>query len=142
MGIAKEFREFALKGNVLDLAVAVVIGAAFGAIVQALVSDILMPSIGLLTGGQNFSDLKYVLSPAEGDKPEAAILYGHFIQTIVDFVIIAWAIFMVIRTFNKLKSRRKKETEAPPAAPPPPTPSEELLAEIRDLLRAQQQARR
>ncbi|GAA4304256.1 large-conductance mechanosensitive channel protein MscL [Compostibacter hankyongensis] len=137
MSLLKEFKEFAMKGNVVDLAVAVVIGAAFGKIVTSLVNDIIMPLVGLLTGGMNFSDKKVILSQAVTDaagkviKPENAITYGVFIQSVIDFLIVAFAIFMAIKAMNSLK--RKKE-EAP-AAPPAPTATEALLTEIRDLLR-------
>jgi len=127
----KEFKEFALKGNVIDLAVAVIIGGAFGKIVSSLVNDILMPLLGVFTGGINFSDLKYVVAPANGDIAEVAILYGSFTQSIVDFVVIAFSIFLFIRF---LASREKKE----PKAPEPAAPSKEvvLLEEIRDLLKS------
>ncbi len=123
----KEFKKFAFKGKVIELAVAVVIGAAFGKIVTSFVNDIIMPILGVIIGGINFSNLKIVLAPASGDVAEVAILYGSFIQTIVDFLIIAVSIFLVIRLFNKFK---KKEEEAP-------APSSEavLLEEIRDLLK-------
>ena len=127
----KEFKKFAFKGNVIELAVAVVIGAAFGKIVTSFVNDIIMPILGVIIGGINFSNLKIVLAPASGDIAEVAILYGSFIQTIVDFLIIAVSIFLVIRLFNKFK---KKEEEAP-AAPPAPSSEAVLLEEIRDLLK-------
>lgn len=135
----KEFKEFAMRGNVVDMAVGVVIGGAFGKIVTSLVNDIIMPPIGKLVGGVNFSDLKVVLNEAimesgEVVQPEAAIYYGQFIQTIIDFIIIAFAIFMVIRGMNKLK---RKEEEAP-AAPAPKPEDVVLLEEIRDLLKKQQ----
>lgn len=136
----KEFKEFAMRGNVVDMAVGVVIGGAFGKIVTSLVNDIIMPPIGKLVGGMNFSELKVVLNEAivessgEVIQPEAAIYYGQFIQTVIDFIIIAFAIFMVIKGMNKLK--RKKE-EAP-AAPAPKPEDVVLLEEIRDLLRKQQ----
>ena len=128
----KEFKEFALKGNVIDLAVAVVIGAAFGKIITSLVNDIIMPAIGTIMGGVSFLDLKYVITPASGDIAEVAIRYGAFIQSMVDFLIIAFSIFLVIKLIT---SRKKKEAEAEPAAP---TPSNEelILGEIRDLLKA------
>jgi large conductance mechanosensitive channel len=120
----KEFRDFALRGNVLDLAIAVVIGAAFGAIITSLVNDIIMPIIGALLGGFDFS----TLSVQVGD---AVIAYGKFIMAIVNFLIIAFALFLIVRAVNKM---RKKE-EAAPAAPPEPTVQEKLLGEIRDLLK-------
>lgn len=137
----KEFKEFAFKGNVLDLAVAVVMGGAFGKIVTSLVNDIIMPIVGFFTAGTDYSSLKYVMSPAvmEGDKvitPEAAILYGSFIKNIVDFLIIAFSIFIAIKLINKAN---KKKVEAPSPAPEPaPVPEDvKLLEEIRDLLKAQ-----
>ena len=126
-----EFKEFALKGNVIDLAVGVIIGVAFGKIVSSLVNDILMPVIGVILGGVSFTDLKYVITPASGDIAEVAILYGSFIQAIVDFLIIAFSIFLFIKL---LSSRKKKEAEVPPA-PPAPAPEVVLLEEICDLLK-------
>ncbi|NLO22492.1 MAG: large-conductance mechanosensitive channel protein MscL [Syntrophomonadaceae bacterium] len=128
----KEFKEFALKGNVMDLAVAVIIGGAFGKIVSSLVNDILMPAIGVLMGGISFQDLKYVITPASGDIAEVAILYGAFIQSVVDFVIVAFSIFLFIKL---LSSRKKQEAEAP-AAPPEPSQEVVLLEEIRDLMKS------
>lgn len=126
----EEFKKFAFRGNVIDLAVAVVIGGAFGKIVSALVEDILMPLIGILVGGISFENLKLVISPAEGEMAEVALRYGTFIQSTVDFFIIAFSIFLVI----KLITRRKKEQEPEPA--PVPEPQVILLEEIRDLLKA------
>ena len=125
----KEFKEFALKGNVIDLAVAVIIGGAFGKIISSLVNDVLMPAIGILMGGISFTDLKYVITPAVGDIPESAILYGSFIQSIVDFLIIAFSIFL----FVKLLNSRKKKEEAVPAAP---SSEVVLLQEIRDIIKS------
>ena len=125
----KEFKEFALKGNVIDLAVAVIIGGAFGKIISSLVNDVLMPAIGILMGGISFTDLKYVITPAVGDIPESAILYGSFIQSIVDFLIIAFSVFL----FVKLLNARKKKEEAAPAAP---SGEVVLLEEIRDILKS------
>ncbi|MFY9174161.1 MAG: large-conductance mechanosensitive channel protein MscL [Peptococcia bacterium] len=130
----KEFKEFAIKGNVIDLAIGVIIGGAFGKIVSSLVNDILMPVIGVILSGINIADLKYVIKPASGDIPEVAILYGSFIQAIVDFLIIALSIFLFIKLFSILK---KKEPEAPPASTAP-TPEVMLLEEIRDLLKTKQ----
>jgi large conductance mechanosensitive channel len=127
--MAQEFKAFVLRGNVLDLAVGVVIGAAFGKIVSSLVGDILMPPIGLLLGDVDFSQLAWVLKPATGGKPAVAIGIGKFIQAIVDFLIIAGAIFLVVKAANRL---RQKE---PAPSPPGPSPTERLLGEIRDLLR-------
>ncbi|HNQ38361.1 MAG: large-conductance mechanosensitive channel protein MscL [Prolixibacteraceae bacterium] len=131
MGIVKEFKEFAMKGNVVDLAVAVVIGGAFGKIVTSFVNDIIMPPIGVLLGGVNFADLKIQLKEAVGEVPAVTLNYGAWINTVIDFLIVALVIFLVIKGLNSMK---KKEAEAP--APPPPAPSKEetLLTEIRDLL--------
>jgi large conductance mechanosensitive channel len=128
----KEFRDFLARGNVVDLAVAVVIGGAFGAIVKSLVDQIIMPPIGLLTGGVDFAALKWVLKPAAGKVAEVAIGYGVFINTIIQFIIVAAAIFLMVKAVNSL---RRKEAEAP-AEPAAPTPTEALLTEIRDLLKS------
>ena len=139
----KKFKEFAIKGNVIDMAVGVIIGGAFGKIVTSLVNDIVMPFFGYLTAGMDFKSLKWVLSPAvieEGvtKKAEAAVLYGNFIQNVIDFFIIAFSIFMVINLITKAKeiAARKEEVaeEAAPEEPKGPT-QEELLTEIRDLLK-------
>lgn len=130
-GIAQEFRAFVMRGNVVDLAVGVVIGAAFGKIVSSLVGDILMPPIGLLVGGVDFSGIAVTLKPAAGDRPAVVLGVGKFVQTIVDFLIIAAAIFAVVKGVNRL---RREEPKSPPP-PPAPTPTERLLGEIRDLLR-------
>lgn len=134
MGFAKEFKEFAVKGNVVDLAVGVIIGAAFGKIVTSLVSDVIMPPIAYLTGGVDFTDKKIVLTPADAvaKAPEVAIHYGLFINAIIQFLIIALCIFVAIKAINALK---KKEEEAP-SAPPAPSKEEVLLGEIRDILAA------
>ncbi|MCY1409363.1 Large-conductance mechanosensitive channel [compost metagenome] len=134
MSILQEFKTFAVKGNVVDMAVGIIIGAAFGKIVSSLVGDVIMPPLGIIIGGVDFSDLAVTLKAAEGEAPAVLLAYGKFIQTIIDFVIIAFAIFMGIKVINKLK----REEEAAPAAPPAPTKDQELLSEIRDLLRAQQ----
>lgn len=132
-----EFKDFAMRGNVVDMAVGVIIGAAFGKIVTSLVNDIIMPAIGMATGGMNFSDFKWVIQKGvtEGTEiitPEVAITWGAFVQTIIDFIIIAFCIFVAIKFINNLK---KKPAEEPaPEAPAGPT-SEELLTEIRDLLK-------
>ena len=130
----KEFKEFALKGNIIDLAVAVIIGGAFGKIISSLVNDVLMPIIGILLGGVNFTGLKYVITPAKGDIAEVALRYGAFIQSMIDFLIIAFSIFMFIKLLSSMK---KKEPEVIPAVPAPPVRSNEeiLLEEIRDLLK-------
>ena len=132
MAIIKEFKEFAMRGNVVDLAVGVIIGAAFGKIVASLVSDVIMPPLGYLMGGIDFNDKKYVLVPADAAKKvaEVAVRYGTFINTIVDFLIVAFCIFMVVKGINSLK----KPEEAPPVVDPEPTKEEILLTQIRDLL--------
>src|SRR5476651_2123197 len=130
MAIGKEFKEFAMRGNVVDLAVGVIIGAAFGKIVSSLVSDIIMPPTGMVTGGIDFKNLKYVLKPAVDKTPETAINYGLFINNIIDFLIVAFCIFLVVKAINSMK----KEEVAAPAADPAPTKEKILLTEIRDLL--------
>ncbi|KHN51665.1 large-conductance mechanosensitive channel protein MscL [Pectobacterium fontis] len=134
MSIIKEFREFAMRGNVVDLAVGVIIGAAFGKIVSSLVSDIIMPPLGLLIGGVDFKQFSLILRDAQGEIPAVVMNYGTFIQNIFDFIIVAFAIFIAIKLMNKM--RRKQEDT--PAAPPKPSAEEKLLAEIRDLLKEQQ----
>ena len=131
MGMMQEFKTFAMRGNVIDMAVGIVIGGAFGKIVSSFVADVIMPPIGLLIGGVNFSNLLITIKNASGDAAAVTLNYGKFIQTVVDFIIIAFAIFMVIRGMNALK---KKEEEAP-APPPPPSKEETLLTEIRDVLK-------
>lgn len=131
MSFAKEFKDFAMRGNVVDMAVGIIIGAAFGKIVASLVKDIIMPPIGVLVGGVDFSNLAYVLQEAQGEVAAVTINYGLFIQTIVDFLIVALAIFMAIKVMTAMK---KKEEEAP-AEPPKPSNEEVLLSEIRDLLK-------
>lgn len=129
-----EFKAFAVKGNMIDMAVGIIIGAAFGKIVTSLVNDIIMPPLGVLLGGVNFTELSIVLKEAVGDTPAVTLNYGSFIQVIVDFLIVAWAIFMMVKAINMAK---KKEAAAPAPAPEPPAPSKEeiLLSEIRDLLK-------
>lgn len=127
----KEFKEFLMRGNVVDLAVALVIGGAFKKIIGSFVADVLMPPIGMLMGGVNFTELKFVIKEAVDKQAAVTINYGMFIQVVVDFVIVAAAIFMVIKVMNSMK---KKEEEAPAAAPAPST-EEVLLGEIRDLLK-------
>ncbi len=134
----QEFKDFAMKGNVLDMAIGVVVGGAFGKIVTSLVNDIIMPGVGVLTGGLNFTDYKFVIQKGVTDgteviTPEVAITWGSFVQTVVDFLIIAFCIFLAVKAINQLK--RKKEEPAP-AAPAGPT-QEELLTQIRDLLKEQ-----
>lgn len=133
MRLLQEFKTFAARGNVIDMAVGVIIGAAFGKIVSSLVADVMTPPLGLLLGGVNFSALAITLQAASGDQPAVVIAYGKFIQTIIDFLIVAWAIFLGLKAVNTLK---KKETP-PPSAPPAPSPEQALLSEIRDLLRQQ-----
>jgi large conductance mechanosensitive channel len=133
MSMLQEFKEFAMKGNVVDLAVGVIIGGAFGKIVSSLVADVIMPPIGILMGGVDFTKLGVVLKDAVDEKTPAVMLnYGNFVQTIVDFTIVAFAIFMAIKLMNKLK----KAEVAAPEAPPAPTKEELLLTEIRDILKS------
>ena len=132
MSILKEFKEFAVKGNAVDMAVGIIIGAAFGKIISSLVADVVMPPIGVLVGGVDFTKLAVTLKDKVGDVPAVTLNYGNFIQAMVDFTIIAFAIFMVVKLINKLK----KQEEAAPEAPPEPTKEELLLTEIRDLLKA------
>lgn len=135
MSLAKEFKDFAMRGNVVDMAVGIIIGGAFGKIITSVVNDVLMPPIGLALGGVDFKDLKFILQDAVAGSEiaEVAIGYGAFVQSIIDFLIIAFCIFMVIKAMNKMK---KKKEEAPaPVAPPEPTKEEMLLTEIRDLLK-------
>ncbi|RRD57917.1 large-conductance mechanosensitive channel protein MscL [Tannerella forsythia] len=136
MGFVKEFKEFAMRGNVLDMAIGIVIGGAFGKIVSSFVADLITPPLGLLIGGVNFSDLKIVLKQAvmQGEEvisPEVVLGYGNFIQVVFDFLIIAFAIFMLLKAVNKFK-RKKEEAPEAPAAPPADV---QLLTEIRDLLK-------
>lgn len=147
MGFISEFKEFAMRGNVIDMAVGIVIGGAFGKIVSSLVSDIIMPPIGYLTSGVEFKDLKYVIQdgvPAStlpdgtvvDAVKEVAIGYGAFINTILDFIIIAFAIFVVIKAMNTAKKRFEKQKIEEPAKAPEPTAEEKLLMEIRDAIKA------
>ncbi|WP_028240888.1 large-conductance mechanosensitive channel protein MscL [Stutzerimonas azotifigens] len=131
MSLINEFKAFAIRGNVIDMAVGIIIGAAFGKIVSSFVGDVIMPPLGLLIGGVDFSNLQIVLKEAVGDTPAVTIGYGRFIQTVVDFTIIAFAVFMGVKAVNRLK---RKEAEAP-EAPPAPSAEEVLLTEIRDLLK-------
>ncbi len=132
MSMVKEFKEFIMRGNVMDLAVGIVIGAAFGKIVSSLVADIIMPPLGLLIGGVNFTELKVVLGPPLSGGEPVTLNYGNFIQVLFDFVIVAFAIFLVVKMVNRLK---RKQAEAPDV-PPAPTKDQVLLTEIRDLLKA------
>ncbi len=131
MGMMSEFKKFAVKGNVMDMAVGIIIGAAFGKIVAAFVSGVMMPPLGLLIGGVDFSELAYVLKPASETAEAVTIQWGAFVQTTIDFLIVAFAVFMVVKAMNNLK---KKEEEAP-AEPAKPSNEEVLLTEIRDLLK-------
>lgn len=139
-GMINEFKKFVMRGNVIDLAVGVIIGGAFGKIVTSLVNDLLMPLIGLVLGKVNFSQLKVVINPATETTPEAAIKYGAFLQAVLDFVIIALCIFVIIKVITGLQKRMEKlkhteEKKAAPPVPPEPTKQELLLTEIRDLLK-------
>lgn len=131
MSVIKEFKEFAMRGNVVDLAVGVIIGGAFGKIVSSFVADVIMPPIGLALGGVDFSSLAFTLKQATETTPAVLLNYGKFINTVIDFLIIAFAIFMVVKGMNSMK---KKEVEVP-AAPPEPPADVKLLTEIRDLLK-------
>ncbi len=131
MSFMTEFKSFAMRGNVVDMAVGIIIGAAFGKIVASLVKDVIMPPIGVLVGGVNFSQLAYIIQEAQGEAAAVVINYGLFIQSIVDFIIVAFAIFIAIKVMNKLK----KKQEATPEAPAKPSNQEILLTEIRDLLK-------
>lgn len=135
MSYIEEFKKFAMRGNVLDLAVGVVIGGAFGKIVSSFVSDILMPPLGLLLGGIDFKDFAITLKKAEEGMEAVTLRYGAFVQNVIDFTIIAFSIFLLIKGINTLQ--KKKEEVSAPAAPPEPSNEEKLLAEIRDLLKNQ-----
>lgn len=132
MSMLKEFKEFVVKGNVVDMAVGIIIGAAFGKVVSSVVADVIMPPIGLAIGGVDFSKLVYTLKQASGDATAVVISYGKFIQTVVDFTIVAFVIFMLIKAINTMK--RKQEAVVQP--PPGPSKEEVLLSEIRDILKA------
>jgi len=131
MGMMSEFKQFAMKGNVVDMAVGIIIGAAFGKIVSSFVADVIMPPLGLLIGGVDFTDLAVTLQAASEGVAAVTLNYGKFIQTVFDFTIVAFAIFIAIKAMNSLK--RKEEEK--PAAPAAPSKEEQLLAEIRDLLK-------
>jgi|SRR5690606_3807992 len=133
MKIIQEFKAFAMRGNVIDMAVGIIIGGAFGKIVSSIVNDIIMPPIGLLVGGVNFNDLKFVMKDAVGDIPAVTLNYGNFLQVLFDFLIIAFSIFMVIKVMNAAKKKEEAPVEEPKA--PEPTNEEKLLSEIRDLLK-------
>jgi large conductance mechanosensitive channel len=128
MGMMKEFKDFAVKGNVVDMAVGIIIGAAFGKIVSSFVADVIMPPIGLLMGGVDFTNLAVTLKEAVGETPAVLLSYGKFIQSLVDFVIVAFAIFMAVKAINNLKKKEEEKPEEPPK-------QEVLLEEIRDLLK-------
>ena len=135
-----DFKAFAMRGNVIDMAVGVIFGGAFGKIVSSLVNDIIMPLIGIVVGGVNFTDLKWVITPASVDEAgneiaESTLNYGTFIQSTIDFLIIAFSIFVMVRVITKITTRKKAEEEAAPAPAPEPSNEEKLLAEIRDLLK-------
>lgn len=131
MKLIDEFKAFAMRGNVVDMAVGIIIGAAFGKIVSSIVNDIIMPPIGLLLGGVNFTDLKVVMKAATETAPAVTWNYGNFIQVTIDFLIVTFAVFLLIKAMNSLK----KKEEAVPPPPPEPTKEETLLSEIRDLLK-------
>jgi large conductance mechanosensitive channel len=131
MSMVKEFREFAVKGNMVDMAVGIIIGVAFGRIITSLVNDVVMPPLGLLIGGADFSELAIVLQQATEETEAVLLRYGLFINQVIDFIIIAFAIFMVIKAMNRLK----RKEEALPAQPPAPSKEQQLLEEIRDLLK-------
>jgi len=137
-GFIQEFKTFISRGNVVDMAVGVIIGSAFTKIVNSLVNDIVMPMLGVVTGGINFADLKYVITPATEEVAEVAIKYGQFIQNIIDFLLIAVVVFTMVKMINKMRDAAKKKEEEKPAEPvaPPPTPEDILLLrEIRDSLK-------
>jgi len=134
MKMVDEFKAFAMKGNVTDMAVGIIIGAAFGKIVASVVGDIIMPPLGLLIGGVNFTELKVILKAATETNPAVTWNYGNFLQVTFDFLIVAFAVFMVIKAINAAKKKEEAKPEAP-AAPPPPSKEEVLLTEIRDLLK-------
>lgn len=134
MSMLKEFKEFAVKGNVMDMAVGIIVGVAFGKIVSSFVGDIVMPPIGVMMGGVNFTDLAFVLQEAVGETAAVAINYGKFLQTIIDFVIVAGAVFVAVKTINSMK--KVEEAPAESEAEPEPSKEEVLLSEIRDLLKA------
>lgn len=135
MSVIKELKEFMMRGNVVDMAVGVIVGGAFGKIVSSLVSDIIMPPIGVILGGVNFSDLKFIIKGATADAAAVSVNYGTFLQTVLDFLIIATAIFFAIKAINTLKSKKEEVVSAPPA----PSKEEVLLTEIRDLLKEKQE---
>ena len=137
MSFIQDFKAFALKGNVIDMAVGVIIGGAFGKIVTSVVNNIIMPPIGVLTGGVDFTDLKLIIKEAEGEATAVTLNYGQFIQDVVDFLIIAFCIFLMVKGITALSRKKKAEAPAAPAPAPEPSAEEKLLTEIRDLLKKQ-----
>jgi large conductance mechanosensitive channel len=137
MKLMDEFKTFAMRGNVVDMAIGIIIGGAFGKIVTSFVNDVIMPPIGMLVGGVNFKDLAVTLKAAVGETPAVTLNYGNFIQVVFDFIIIAFAIFLMIKAMNAAKKKEAEVPVAPPAPPAPPAPTKEelLLTEIRDLLK-------
>lgn len=133
MSLLNEFKTFAIRGNVVDMAVGIILGAAFGKIISSLVNDIIMPPIGFVIGGVSFNELAYVLKPAEGEATAVAINYGMFVQSIVDFLIIATAIFFAVKVINRLQRQKEVQAEIPPS------PEVQLLTDIRNLLAEQRQ---
>ena len=131
MSILKEFKEFAVKGNAVDMAVGIIVGAAFGKIVSSLVADVIMPPIGVLIGGVDFTKLSVAIKEASGDAPAVMLNYGNFLQTVVDFTIVAFAVFLLVKLINNFK----KQAQEAPAPAPTPSKEEVLLTEIRDLLK-------
>ena len=131
MSMLQEFKAFAVRGNVVDMAVGIIIGAAFGKIVSSVVGDLVMPPLGLLVGGMDFSELVITLKAAVGDQPAVVLGYGKFLQQVLDFTIVAFAVFLLVKGINKLK----RSEAAAPSAPPTPSKEELLLTEIRDLLK-------
>jgi len=135
VSLMKEFKEFAVKGNVMDMAVGIIVGAAFGKIVSSFVGDVVMPPIGVMLGGVNFTDLAVILKEAVGEQAAVTLNYGKFLQTIIDFLIVAGAVFVAVKTINSLK-KKEEEVSAEPEAEPEPSKEELLLTEIRDLLKS------
>lgn len=136
MKIVDEFKAFAMKGNVVDMAVGIIIGAAFGKIIASMVSDVIMPPLGLLIGGVNFTDLKFVMKAAAGNDPAVTLNYGNFLQVVFDFLIVAFVVFLMIKAMNTAK-RKQEAAPAAPLAPPALSREELLLTDIRDLLKKQ-----
>jgi large conductance mechanosensitive channel len=132
MGMIQEFKQFAMRGNVVDMAVGIIIGGAFGTIVKSLVDDVIMPPIGVLTGGVDFKTLSMELKPADGDVPAVMLNYGSFINSVITFLIVAWAVFLLVKAMNR--AQNLWATEAPPADAPPPPEDIVLLRQIRDAL--------